>query len=465
MHLFIPAKKSWFLRSIILCFITLQHLGVKSQSLYFPPITGTAWESIDPTTLGWCQPQIDSLYNYLEGKNSKAFILLKDGKIVLEKYFGTFTQDSSWYWASAGKTLTAFCVGIAQQQGSLKINEPSSKYLGKGWSSLTKSQEDSITIWNHLTMTTGLDDAVSNLDCTDPSCLTYKAKPSTRWSYHNAPYTLLDKVIETSTGKSLNPFITQNISTKTGIKGLFVPLGYNNVFFSTPRNMAKFGLLLLAKGTWNGNKILDDTQYFKQQTNSSQPLNKSYGYLTWLNGKQSFMLPTLQYQFPGSICINAPNDMVAALGKNGQIINVVPSINLVFIRMGNAPDNNPASAISVALNDDIWKYIKQLSCNSNSGDALDNAITANLQLYPNPTSGNQLITVAVPQRWLSQSHTETPVKLQISDTKGSILFTQTFSHSEKEITLLLPPLTPGTYWISIGNNDIPLHTKPLCVIP
>lgn len=70
--------------------------GIHAQSLYFPPLTGSAWDTISPTTLNWCQDKIDSLYTYLDTNNTKAFILLKDGKIVLEKYFGTQTQNSVW---------------------------------------------------------------------------------------------------------------------------------------------------------------------------------------------------------------------------------------------------------------------------------------------------------------------------------------------------------------------------------
>ena len=91
----------------------------KSQETYFPPLLGDQWETISPTTLKWNLNAIDELYDYLEGTNSKAFILLKDGRIVFEKYFGSFTADSAWYWASAGKTLTSFMVGIAQQEGLL----------------------------------------------------------------------------------------------------------------------------------------------------------------------------------------------------------------------------------------------------------------------------------------------------------------------------------------------------------
>lgn len=56
-----------------------------SQNIYFPPVVGNNWDTLSPQSLGWCQEKIDTMYNYLEENNSKAFILLKDGKIVLEK--------------------------------------------------------------------------------------------------------------------------------------------------------------------------------------------------------------------------------------------------------------------------------------------------------------------------------------------------------------------------------------------
>jgi hypothetical protein len=102
----------------LICTLTILCLTLNgwlsAQNLYFPPTTGTSWETTSPTALGWCQNKIDALYTYLQARNTKGFIILKDGKIVLEKYFGTFTQDSINKWASAGKALTATLVGIAQ---------------------------------------------------------------------------------------------------------------------------------------------------------------------------------------------------------------------------------------------------------------------------------------------------------------------------------------------------------------
>lgn len=363
-------------------FILFQFLftvNVKAQTLYFPPTTGNTWDTITPASLGWCTDKIDTLLDYLQERNTKAFILLKNGKIVVEKYYGTFTADSAWYWASAGKTLTSFVVGMAQQEGHLSINDPTSQYLGTNWTACPTSKEGLITIKNQLSMTSGLDDGVPDYSCTIDTCLQYLADAGTRWSYHNAPYTLLDSVVFHATNQTLNSYVTQKVKTPTGMTGAYFPSGYDNVFFSKARSMARYGLLVLNKGNWNGNQIMTDTAYFNQMVNTSQTLNKSYGYLWWLNGKSSFMAPTLQTVFPGPLNPSAPNDMFAALGKNGQLINVVPSMNLVFIRMGNSP--GLGGAVSVSFNDTIWQKLNDVFCITNSIPAFRNEI---LSISPNP---------------------------------------------------------------------------------
>jgi len=327
--------------------------------LYFPPIDGNEWQTTSASSLGWNTNELSNLDTYLQSKNTKAFIILKNGKIVTEKYYGTFTLDSVWYWASAGKTLTAFLVGIAQNEGLININNKTSDYIGTGWTSESLAKENLITVRHQLTMTTGLDDGVADNDCTLPSCLIYKADAGTRWAYHNAAYTMLDKVVETASGLTYNTFFQQRVRNKTGINGLWVKsTNSNNIFYSNARSMAKFGLLLLNKGKWDNTVILNDPDYFNTMINSSQTLNPGYGYLTWLNGKSSFMVPTMQTVYPGSIIPNAPTDLFAALGKYDQKIYVVPSQNLVVIRMGKSTGDTMFALSS--FDNELWGKLKTI---------------------------------------------------------------------------------------------------------
>jgi len=352
----------------LVSFACMAHTG--QAQLYFPPNGSDTWETIDPAELQWCDSTIAQLYDYLETNQSKAFILLKDGKIVLEQYFNGHDATTSWYWASAAKTLTAMLVGIAESEGLLELTDPTSDYLGEGWTACTPEQEQAITIWHQLTMTSGLDDGVEDHYCTLDTCLQYLADAGTRWAYHNGPYTLLDSVIETSSGQSLNLFNATRLLQPTGMSGLFVPIDYNNVFFSTARSMARYGLLLNAQGEWNGTQILNNPDYFDAMTHSSQSINQGYGYLTWLNGTSNFMLPESQFVFPGMFAPNAPDDMYAAIGRDGQFICVVPSQNLVWIRMGENPDQLD---VPILMANDVFELINALPCSSTSVDALSSS--------------------------------------------------------------------------------------------
>ena len=345
-----------FINSFIL--FVLVSVTLNAQS-YFPPISSSNWDSISPSSLDYCQANIDSLYDYLDANNTKAFILLKDGKIVLENYFNEHTDTSNWYWASAGKTIIALLTGIAQKDGLLDIYTSTSSYLSEAWTNTTQEQESMISLWHQLTMTSGLDDGVEDPYCTLDTCLVYLAEAGTRWAYHNGPYTLLRNVLENASGLDINNYAFQKLTSPTGMNGVFVYEDYNSIFFSTARSMARFGLLVLNEGQWNQNDILGDDVYYNAMINTSQEHNESYGYLWWLNGKNSYMVPQTQYVFDGLLSPNAPNDMFAAMGKNGQFINVVPSENMVWIRMGDAPEE---ALVPFNFNDEIWTYINQLDC-------------------------------------------------------------------------------------------------------
>ncbi len=86
--------------------------------------------------------------SFLFENNTRGFIILKDGRIIIEEYWGNnilhtsnFNENTIWYWASAGKTLTALLTGIAQEQNLLSVSDKTFDYLGSGWSSLTIDQE------------------------------------------------------------------------------------------------------------------------------------------------------------------------------------------------------------------------------------------------------------------------------------------------------------------------------------
>ncbi len=329
------------------------------NSMYFPPITGSEWENISPEQLGWNSTAEQELYKFLEERETSSFIILKNGKIAIEKYFNGAFPDSNDPWYSIGKTLTAMTVGIAQQNGILKIDEPSSKYLGQGWSELSNDQEQDIQIKHHLSMNTGLDYTVPNNNCTDTDCLKYRNPVGSFWYYHNAPYTLITKIIANATQSEFNDYVKTAISSKIGMTGNFTNLGFAKVYHSNARSMARFGLLSLNKGFWGQSPILTDKTYYDTMINSSQTENKAYGYSWWLNGKENYRLPASEKELQGSIIPEAPKDLIAGLGKNDQKLYIIPSQNMVIVRMGKPGAAKVKLGLST-FDNELWSKINAL---------------------------------------------------------------------------------------------------------
>lgn len=325
---------------------------------YFPPIGENTWEKVTPENLEWDAAALEELFEFLSENKTRAFVVLKNGRIVVEQYWGknifnstTFDQNTLWYWASAGKTITSFLIGQAQYEDLIDINNKTSDYLGEHWTALPLDKEALITVKHQLTMTTGLDYGVVNPDCTEAECLQYKTDAGNQWFYHNAPYTLLDKVISTTSGISFNQFTDERLERKIGMNGNWIASGSNNVYWSTARDAARFGLLILNGCKWNSEPILNDPDYVEDMITSSQDINPSYGYLWWLNGKNKIIYPGLPTAFNTSLAPGAPAVLFAAIGKNGQFIDIVPSEDLVVIRMGEAPDD---ALVPVTFHDELW---------------------------------------------------------------------------------------------------------------
>ena len=284
-------------------------------------------------------------------------MILKDGRIVVERYFNDHNQNANWRWFSAVKSLTATAIGVAQEEGFLNINNKTSDYLGNNWSLLTQAQEDLITVKEHLKMTTGLINTPQNFiawACTQPLCMQYNVDAGTKWQYHQGSFTQLQNMLTTSTNLNYQDYIKSRILDKIGITGSWETILGANIFSSNTRGMSRFGLLMLNKGTWNDTIIVSEN-FYNEMTTASQNINESYGYLWWLNGKNSFMVPSNQVVFNGALIPNAPSDMIAALGGGDQKIYVVPSQNLVVVRSGNAAGAEELANSS--FDNELWEKI------------------------------------------------------------------------------------------------------------
>lgn len=325
------------------------------ESMYFPSNTGSDWETTSLSALGWNQNAVQPLKDYLIQKHSKSFMILVNGRIVMEEYFNGHTVNDLWEWNSAGKTLVATTTEIAKQEGLLDINRKVSDYLGEEWTGMPLEKENLITVRHLLTMTSGNDDTKQYV--IKPN-LTYVADAGTRWAYSNIFQKLTD-VIAHAGNKSFETYFNEKIKTKTGMDGYWNFGLIYTIYHSTTRSMARFGLLALNRGKWKNEQILNENA-FNECTTTSQNINPSYGYLWWLNGKTAFMIPGEQTIYQGPLVPNAPADMFAAMGAGDQRIYVIPGKKMVIVRMGEASNPaNPNFAVS-GFDNELWEKINAL---------------------------------------------------------------------------------------------------------
>ena len=187
--------------------------------------------------------------------------------------------------------------------------------------------------------------------------------------------------------------------------------------------------------------------------NTSQVLNPSYGYLWWLNGKSSYIPPGTPDSFPGPITPNAPDDMFAAAGANGQFICIAPSESLVMIRVGNA---NQQNLVPLEFLDEIWENLNQVMQPAtgivNEDEVLINS-TELLQNYPNPFNPSTLIRFKLE---VGQN-----IELSIFDITGSKVETLAdgfYSSGEYSINWNAKERASGIYFYQL-QTDTHLETK------
>jgi CubicO group peptidase (beta-lactamase class C family) len=235
-----------------------------------------------------------------------------------------------------------------------------------------------------------------------------------------------------------NLYTNEKVEEVIGMNGFWT----DNLYWSTARDMARFGLLALNDFDWDGNPVLTNSEYIDALTSPSQEMNLAYGYLWWLNGQESFMVPLDPNVYNGWLVLSAPEDMYAALGANDQKIYVVPSQNMVVIRQGNeAYDGAPALS---GFDIELWELISNLDCEPLITNSMDGA-PEKLIYYPNPSTG------------MISTDISGVTSLTIYSALGKLL--KTFKNPDKSISL---DLAPGFYLLQI-QKDAEKHFQRLLI--
>jgi CubicO group peptidase (beta-lactamase class C family) len=154
---------------------------------------------------------------------------------------------------------------------------------------------------------------------------------------------------------SYDEFTKTRLAQKIGLQNW----KWDNYMLSlNTRDMARFGLLILAKGQWKNEQIMKDSTFFHAMLSPSSSLNRSYGYLWWINGQPSYVAPGDGVVHQGALIPAAPKDMVSAMGRGDKKIYVVPSMDLVIVRQGE--DTGESIFGPSSFDNELWKKLNEV---------------------------------------------------------------------------------------------------------
>ncbi len=306
-----------------------------TQSYVWP---GDDWEVSSPEAEGMDTARLENVAAYCEEHGCRAVVIVRHGRIAWERYWGGWDEDSTDNSWSMAKSITSALIGIAIAQGKIEgLDQSAADYIQE-WRG---TDREKITLRHLLSMTSGLswsmiydppsgdtinmlksDDAVGYAVGRPP----YR-EPGSDWYYSDGDAQLPARIIKAATGMEAGQYAQQELFGPIGVEGATWrtdELGQTLTFccvFTSARDFARFGYLFLRDGRWGEKQVVPEN-WVRESTQPSQGENIQYGYYWWL-----LDLP------------DVPEDMFTAIGFQTKRIYVIPSLDIVAVRLGEGDED------------------------------------------------------------------------------------------------------------------------------
>lgn len=272
-------------------------------------------------------------------KRTRSLLVIYKDKIIAEKYDTGFNKESKILGWSMTKSITGAMFGILEKQAKFNIYKPAPI---PEWAN---DERKIITTNDLLHMNSGLEWEEKYDRICDATEMLFQAedmtriqlekpaifKPNTHWNYSSGTTNLLSGILrkQFKTHQEYLDFWYTNLIDKIGMNSMLIETDMAGNYvgssygWATTRDWAKFGLLYLHKGNWNGEQILNES-WVKYTTTPTNTSNGQYGAHFWLNASGRYK--------------DAPRDLFSCNGFQGQMIFIIPSQDLVIVRMGLKED-------------------------------------------------------------------------------------------------------------------------------
>jgi CubicO group peptidase (beta-lactamase class C family) len=330
------------------------------------------WANATPESQGLLPAKLEAMWNELRERNTTAFLVIRNDKIVYERYGDRFSRRRPHYTASLAKSLVGgLSLMLAMDDGRVRPDELASRFVPQ-WAGISGKSE--ITLRHLATHTSGMEDAEADhlphdhlagwkgdfwkrLPVPhDPFTISRDLAPVLEAPGTNPRYSspgmamlsyCLTATLRGAPQTDLRSLLKARIMDPLGVREQEWSVGYRETFMVdglplvaswgggnfSPNACARVGRLLLHKGVWEGKQLISRATVEAATTNAGMPNHSGFGW--WVNRN-----PDGTRFWP-----SVPADGFWGLGAQGQFLLVVPSLSLIVVRSGGpmttADDANP----------------------------------------------------------------------------------------------------------------------------
>lgn len=307
------------------------------------------WAKVTPAEQSMQSELPSKLHSLIlsEYSNTKGIVVVRNGYIVYEEYFNGHDTTIPIHVASATKSILSALIGIAIEKGYIKSIKQTVLEFFPEYIPCTKNDtRQQVTIENLLTMTVpySFEDWKEPLEqlCNSPDWVQFALDQMGEngkigvFKYSTAGAHLLSAILSRTTGKSTREFANEFLFTPIGMRTIpeypMFGYGYEDLFGSgvkgwvhdphnittggwglslTVRDMARFGLLYLNDGIWNGKQIVPQEWI----SSSIKPNENDYGYMWWLFKDKDITAYAAMGDGGNTICCIPKKNMVVAIAS------------------------------------------------------------------------------------------------------------------------------------------------------
>ena len=277
-------------------------------------------------------------------RRTRAVVVVYKGHLIAERYAPGFTKDTPLIGWSMTKSVVNALVGVLVKQGKVSLSDP---LPIPEWQDASDPRRR-ITLEQLLRMTSGLkfhedygkplgDVTYMLLGVPDAAAFAaakrIEAEPGSRWSYSSGTTNIIAYAIRKIVGESdYSEFPRRAFFDRIGMTSAVMETDASGTFvgssfmYATARDWARFGLLYLRDGVWLGERIFPEGWVAFTRTPTPTALERQYGAHFWLS------IPEGNRCEAGSSPL--PGDAFHAIGHEGQFVTVIPSRELVLVRLG-----------------------------------------------------------------------------------------------------------------------------------